>query len=94
MGSELWPFGASTKCAATKLETRKPERVAHSILKVEEAILVDAQEVPGVEVQVSLPEDIPQLLLLGLLQVSCVARERRICVDFANQESRLTCTES
>lgn len=77
-----------------KQETRKPERVADSILKVEEPVFVDAQEVPGVEVEVSLPEDVPQLLLLGLLQVSGIALERRICGDLTNQESRLACTES
>lgn len=77
-----------------KQETRKPERVADSILKVEETVLVDAQEVPGVEVKVSLAEDVVQLLLLSLLQVSGVALERRICGDLTNQESRLACTES
>lgn len=45
-------------------------------MKVEETILVDGQEVPGVEVKVSLPVDIAQLLLLCLLQVSGVALER------------------
>lgn len=71
-----------------------PEGVSDSVLEVEEAVLVDAQEVPGVEVKVSLPEDIVQLLLLSLLQVSGVTLEGRVCGDFTHQESRLTCAES
>lgn len=68
-----------------------PERVSDSILKVEEIVFIDAQQVTGVEVHVSFLVDVMQLLLLSLLQVSRITVERRIHCYFTNQESRLTC---
>lgn len=69
-----------------------PESVSHSILKVDEVILLNAQQVTSVEVQVSFPQDVMQPLLLRLLQVSHIPRERSHQGYFRNQESRLTCS--
>lgn len=53
-----------------------PECVSNAILKVDEVVIIDAQQVTGVEVHVSLLENVVELLPLGLLQVSQVTRER------------------
>lgn len=73
-----------------KQNTFSPESVSYSILKVDETFLIDAEQVTRVEVGVSFLVDIMQLLLLGLLQVSCVTSERRFRRYFTHQESRLT----
>lgn len=68
-----------------------PERVSDSILKVEEIVFIDAEQVTSVEVHVPFLMDVMQLLLLSLLQVSRITAERRIHCYFTNQEPRLTC---
>lgn len=67
-----------------------PERVSNAIAEVNEMILTDVQQVAGVEVHITLLEDIAQLLFLGLLQVSRVTNKWRFCCYFSHQESRFT----
>ena len=54
----------------------QPERVSDSIVKIDEILLIDPQQVASVEVHVSFLEDVVQLLLLCLLQVSGITTER------------------
>lgn len=68
-----------------------PESVSDSILKVDEIFIIDGHQVATVEVKVSFLEDIMQLLLLSLLQVSCITSEQRSSCYFTYQKSRLTC---
>lgn len=77
--------GGKKKCShprtqVVKLEIKQklnsPESVSNSILKVDEIVFVDSQQVACVEVHVSFLVDVTQLLLLSLLQVSRVASER------------------
>lgn len=67
-----------------------PESVSNSILKVDEIVVIDGHQVAAVEVKVSFLEDIMQLLLLSLLQVSRITSERCSSCYFTYQKSRLT----
>lgn len=61
-----------------KHKMNSPKSVSNPILKVDEIVFIDAQQVTSVEVQVSFLVDIMQPLLLSLLQVSYITTERRI----------------
>lgn len=73
-----------------KTPKRSPKSVSDSIGEVEEALRVDGEQVAGVEVHVSSLVDVVQLLLLRLLLVPLVARERRSWRYFTHQESGFT----
>lgn len=73
-----------------KTPKRSPESVSDSIGEVEEALRVDGEQVAGVEVHVSSLVDVVQLLLLRLLLVPLVARERRSWRYFTHKESGFT----
>lgn len=66
-----------------------PESVAHSVLEVDKVLVIEAQQVPRVEVQVALPQHVTEPLLLRLLLVAGVADERGPVGDSPHQESRL-----
>lgn len=70
-----------------------PECVSNSILKVDEIVCVDGQQVPSVEEHVSFLKDIVKLLLLWLLQVSSITTERSPGCYFRHQQTRLTWVE-
>lgn len=66
----MWTL--SFKQGGLEQKVHSPESVSDPILKVEEPVLIDAEQVARVEVQVSFLVDVVQLLLLSLLQVSHV----------------------
>lgn len=66
-----------------------PEGVADSVLEVDEVLVIDAEQIAGVEVQIAFFQDVAKPLLLGLLSVSGVADERRPLGNLSHQESRL-----
>lgn len=66
-----------------------PESVAHSVLEVDKVLVIEAQQVPRVEVQVALLQHVAEPLLLRLLLVAGVTDERRPVGDSPHQESRL-----
>lgn len=66
-----------------------PESVAHSVLEVDEVLVIEAQQVPRVEVQVALLQHVAEPLVLRLLLVAGVADERGPLGDSPHQESRL-----
>lgn len=66
-----------------------PEGVADSVLEVDKVLVVDAQQIAGVEVQIAFFQDVTKPLLLSLLPVSGVADKRRPLCHLSHQESRL-----
>lgn len=67
-----------------------PECVSNTIVEVHEIILIDAQQVASVEVQITFLEDVMQLLFLSLIQVSHITNEWSFGCYFSHQKSRFT----
>ena len=68
-----------------------PEGVSYSVLEVDKIVLVDLEQVPAVEIQISFPQNIPQFLLFSLLFVLSVANEGSDVRDLRHQQSRFSC---
>ena len=67
-----------------------PERVTHTILKVNEVVLIDPHQVSAVEVKISFLENITKSFSLCLFLILGVTGKRSDVCDLRHQKSCLT----